>query len=64
MNSSRLASARAARSSYFKARKKPKRDHWCTFLTTAVPCVHVPVMVHRSGHCRISYVKLIYIWFI
>jgi len=29
-----------------------------------VTCVHVPVTVHRSGQCSISYVHLIYIWFI
>jgi len=30
----------------------------------AVTCVHVPVTVHRSGQCRISFVLLIYICFI
>ena len=29
-----------------------------------VTCVHVPVTVHRSGQCSISYVELIYIRFI
>jgi len=32
-----LASARAARSAYFKAIKKAKRDHWSAFLATATP---------------------------
>ena len=32
-----LESARAARTAYFKAIKKAKRDHWSTFLTTATP---------------------------
>jgi len=32
-----LASARAARSAYFKAIKKAKRDHWSSFLATATP---------------------------
>jgi len=32
-----LASARAARTAYFKAIKKAKRDHWSTFLATATP---------------------------
>ena len=36
-NSSLLASARAARSSYFKAIKKAKRDHWSSFLAMATP---------------------------
>lgn len=37
LDASLLASARAARSSYFKARKKGKRDHWRSFLATATP---------------------------
>jgi len=32
-----LASARAARSAYFKAIKKAKRDHWSSFLASATP---------------------------
>jgi len=32
-----LASARAARSAYFKAIKKAKRDHWSAFLASATP---------------------------
>jgi len=32
-----LASARAARAAYFKARKKSKRDHWSAFLGSATP---------------------------
>jgi len=32
-----LASARTARSSYFKAIKKAKRDHWSSFLASATP---------------------------
>ena len=32
-----LASARAARTAYFKAIKKAKRDHWSAFLATATP---------------------------
>jgi len=32
-----LASGRAARSAYFKAIKKAKRDHWSAFLATATP---------------------------
>jgi len=32
-----LASARAARASYFKAIKKAKRDHWSSFLAAATP---------------------------
>ena len=32
-----LASARAASSSYFKASKKAKRDHWSSFLASATP---------------------------
>ena len=32
-----LASARAARTAYFKAIKKAKRDHWSVFLATATP---------------------------
>jgi len=32
-----LASARAARSTYFKAIKKAKRDHWSAFLASATP---------------------------
>jgi len=32
-----LASARAARSAYFKAIKKAKRDHWSAILATATP---------------------------
>ena len=32
-----LASTRAARSSYFKAIKKAKRDHWSSFLASATP---------------------------
>ena len=32
-----LASARAARTAYFKAIKKAKRDHWSPFLATATP---------------------------
>jgi len=32
-----LASARAARTAYFKAIKKAKRDHWSSFLATATP---------------------------
>jgi len=36
-DASLLASARAARSSYFKAIKKAKRDHWSSFLASATP---------------------------
>jgi len=36
-DSSLLASARAARSAYFKAIKKAKREHWSSFLATATP---------------------------
>ena len=32
-----LASARSARSAYFKAIKKAKRDHWSSFLAAATP---------------------------
>jgi len=32
-----LASARAARSAYFKAIKRAKRDHWSSFLASATP---------------------------
>jgi len=32
-----LASVRAARTAYFKAIKKAKRDHWSSFLATATP---------------------------
>jgi len=32
-----LASARVARSAYFKAIKKAKRDHWSSFLASATP---------------------------
>jgi len=32
-----LASARAARSAYFKVIKKAKRDHWSSFLASATP---------------------------
>jgi len=32
-----LASARAARTAYFRAIKKAKRDHWSAFLATATP---------------------------
>ena len=32
-----LACARAARSAYFKAIKKAKRDHWSSFLASATP---------------------------
>jgi len=32
-----LASARAAKSAYFKAIKKAKRDHWSPFLASATP---------------------------
>jgi len=35
--SSLVISARAGRSSYFKAIKKAKRDPWCEFLSTATP---------------------------
>jgi len=36
-DASLLASARAARTAYFKAIKKAKRDHWSAFLATATP---------------------------
>jgi len=36
-HASLLASARAARSTYFKAIKKAKRDHWSSFLASATP---------------------------
>jgi len=36
-DASLLASARTARSSYFKAIKKAKRDHWSSFLASATP---------------------------
>jgi len=36
-DASLLASARAARSAYFKAIKKGKRDHWSSFLASATP---------------------------
>jgi len=32
-----LASAKAARTAYFKAIKKEKRDHWSAFLATPTP---------------------------
>jgi len=37
LDPSLLASARAARASYFKAIKKAKRDHWSSFLAAATP---------------------------
>jgi len=36
-DATRLASTRAARSTYFKAIKKAKRDHWASFLPSATP---------------------------
>jgi len=36
-DASLLASARAARSAYFKAIKKAKRQQWCSFLASATP---------------------------
>jgi len=36
-DASLLLSARAPRSSYFKAIKKAKRDHWCHFRSTVTP---------------------------
>ena len=36
-DASLLASARAARSAYFKAIKNAKREHWASFLATATP---------------------------
>jgi len=39
-----------------KLPKPPKRSHTQAFNSKPVTCVHVPVTVHRSGQCRISYV--------